>query len=117
MRTARQFAGAIGRVAGRLDETDPDRVTLEELRELLASTTLTTGDATDLFGVSSKNTVKRLLESGAVEGAVKTPGGHWRIPPDAIVAYRQRQVHLRASGSLKPTSARRQKSSLAGSTA
>lgn len=109
MTTARQFAGAVSRAAERLTVDDPDRVTLDDLRAILASRGVTTGDATDLLGVASKNTVKKLLESGKIEGATKTSGGHWRVPPDAILAYRTEQLRLRDSGSLKPAQARKRR--------
>jgi excisionase family DNA binding protein len=116
MKTGRQFAGAIGRAASKLAEDDPDRITLDELRSLLASQLVTTGDATELLDIGSKNTVKRLLEAGKIEGAVKTSGGHWRIPPSALLAYRAEQIRLRESGSLRPARARRRSLALAGVT-
>jgi excisionase family DNA binding protein len=40
---------------------------------------LSTGDVAALMGVD-RRTVTNWCESGRLEGATQTPGGHWRIP-------------------------------------
>ena len=49
---------------------------------------LTTGQAAELLGVSSPNTVKNWLKGGSFPGAFQTPGGHWRFPRDEVEAIR-----------------------------
>lgn len=41
------------------------------------------GKAAKRLGVSTQ-TVKRYCETGRIQGAKKTPGGHWRIPKSAF---------------------------------
>jgi excisionase family DNA binding protein len=117
MRNKIEFVSALSRVTELLPSADPDRAALEELRSLLVGDTVTTGEAADLLGLRSKNTVKALLESGKVEGAIQTPGGHWRIPPSAILEYRAEQLRARESGSLRPSRLRRETYVAAGSEA
>jgi excisionase family DNA binding protein len=109
MADRKDYTAALGRAAEMLAPGDIDRIALEELRELLAAPAMTTGDAAGLLGIRSKNTVKRLLEEGRIEGAMQTRGGHWRIPSSGILAYREAQLAQRRSGSLRParTSRRR----------
>lgn len=56
---------------------------------------LTTGQAAELLGVSSRNTVKNWLEAGAFPGAYKTQGGHWRFPRHEVEATLDRMNVLR----------------------
>lgn len=98
----RGFREALSRTTNRLPEGDADRLTLEELRNLLAADAIGTGRAAEILGVGSKNTVKRILNEGLIEGATQTAGGHWRIPPEALLEFRAAQLERRATGSLKP---------------
>lgn len=43
----------------------------------------TTGQAARRLGVSSK-TVTRWCESGRILGAIRTEGGHWRVPASYV---------------------------------
>lgn len=55
---------------------------------------LTTGQAAEMLGVSSPNTVKNWLEAGRFPGAYQTPGGHWRFPVEEVEAVRARMEEL-----------------------
>jgi hypothetical protein len=98
----REFREALNRTTNRLPEGDADRLTLEQLRDLLAADSIGTGTAAAILGVGSKNTVKRILSEGLIDGATQTAGGHWRIPPEALLEFRSAQLERRASASLKP---------------
>lgn len=58
-------------------------------------TTLTTGDAAHLLGVS-RPTLVRLLESGAIP--YEQPGRHRKIKLGDLLAYRERARRSRAAG-------------------
>jgi excisionase family DNA binding protein len=98
----RSFVESLTRAADRLPFGEPDKLNLTQLRDLLAADGVSTGTAAAILGVGSKNTVKRILDEGLIEGATQTPGGHWRIPPEALLEYRAAQLARRATGSLKP---------------
>ncbi len=51
---------------------------------------LTSGQAAELLGVSSPNTVKNWLEAGQFRGAYQTAGGHWRFPVEEVEAVKAR---------------------------
>ncbi len=42
-------------------------------------------------GMSPK-TIRRILETGAIEGALKLPSGHWRIPAASVDAWIKKLV-------------------------
>ena len=70
---------------------------------------LTSGQAAQLLGVSSANTVKNWLEAGQFPGAFKTAGGHWRFPLDEVEAVKARMDALReknSRGDLSPPEAK-----------
>ncbi len=46
---------------------------------------VTTGKAARMLGVGL-NTIKRWIASGDL-GAIRTPGGHWRIPEPALLSF------------------------------
>ena len=56
---------------------------------------LTSGQAAELLGVASANTVKNWLESGQFPGAFQTSGGHWRFPRAEVEAVKARMDALR----------------------
>jgi excisionase family DNA binding protein len=49
---------------------------------------VTTSAIAQKTGMSPK-TVRRLLETGALEGALRSPGGHWRVPAASVDAWLQ----------------------------
>lgn len=51
---------------------------------------LTTAEVAERFRVGQR-TVYRWLESGKLEG-FQTPGGHWRIKVDSVMALFQKMV-------------------------
>jgi len=86
--------------AGELELVSELRKSESDEEELLSS-----GDAAQLLGVSSINTVKNWLEGGAFPGARKTPGGHWRFPRSEVETVAARMKALReknAAGELSP---------------
>lgn len=66
---------------------------------------LTSGQAAELLGVQSRNTVKNWLEGGMFPGAFKTPGGQWRFPRTEVLAMRNYMNDVRnrnARGDMTP---------------
>ena len=61
-----------------LQEPDPERM-------LDTDEMLSTGKVAKIFGVSS-NTVLNWIKEGKLD-AVKTPGGHYRVPISAVREY------------------------------
>lgn len=63
------------------EQTDPE--TARELRALADLLTkprwLTSKEAADLLGVSSRNTIKNWLQEGHFPRSRRTPGGHYRF--------------------------------------
>jgi excisionase family DNA binding protein len=55
---------------------------------------LTSSEAADLLGVSSRNTVKNWLKDGKFPGAFQTDGGHWRFPREEVEKTRARMEEL-----------------------
>ncbi len=69
-------------------------------------TYLTTGEAARLCGVQL-NTIKNWIRSGEVP-AIRTPGGHWRIPRAGFLAFMERMgipvpEELKNDGKKKPS--------------
>ena len=58
---------------------------------------LTSGQAAEMLGVCSTNTVKNWLEAGFFPGAYKTAGGHWRFPVEDVVRARECMATLHAT--------------------
>lgn len=73
--------------AGRKDLAD-------KLRAYRPKNALTSGQAAELLGVSSPNTVKNWLEGGYFPNAYQTPGGHWRFPREDVAAVKARMDEL-----------------------
>lgn len=70
-----------------------------QLEKELAGTppkeTLTSGEAAEMLGLSSPNTVKNWLAGGYFPGSFQTKGGHWRFPRADVEAVRHRIEELR----------------------
>lgn len=58
------------------------------------SDVLTSSEAADMLGVSSRNTVKNWLKGGMFPGAYQTEGGHWRFPRAEVEKARARMEEL-----------------------
>ena len=52
---------------------------------------ITLRDAAKQIGVSHQ-TIQRMVDNGVIEGAHRTPGGHRRIPQEALDAFMAKQV-------------------------
>lgn len=66
----------------------------EGASELVEDDALTSGEAANILGVSSINTVKNWLEGGFFPGAYKTAGGHWRFPRSEVEAVALQMKNL-----------------------
>ena len=101
-----RYLGPIERAAAALPAGDPDKAALTALSALLSGRDdLTTGEAATILGVNSINTVKNWFESGAIPGAYRSPGGHWKIPAESVASlaeYRRTQTRRARSVSLAP---------------
>lgn len=66
----------------------------EEVEAAQPSAVLTSSEAADMLGVSSRNTVKNWLKGGMFPGAYQTDGGHWRFPREEVEKARARMEAL-----------------------
>ena len=55
---------------------------------------ITLRDAAKQIGVSHQ-TIQRMVDNGVIEGAHRTPGGHRRIPQEALDAFIAKQARAR----------------------
>ncbi len=62
--------------------------------EVQPSEALTSSEAAEVLGVSSRNTVKNWMKGGMFPGAYQTEGGHWRFPREEVEKTRARMEKL-----------------------
>ncbi len=67
---------------------------VEQLAPSDANDFLSSGQAAQLLGVSSPNTVKNWLNGGYFPGAFQTVGGHWRFPRHEVQEVKSRMEKL-----------------------
>jgi len=98
----------VERIADGAEPSAADRRRLQKLADLLRGTQyIGTGEAKDLLGVGSVNTVKSLINHGLLKGSFRlNDQGDWQIPLRKVldlVDYRQAVASKNAAGDLRPS--------------